>query len=105
MAVCLKKDVCKVLGIVFACLTDSQIQTNIIFMKFVIFISFGTFIIYPSLHLLDTCNNHSNHVDIKLPVNNVLFGPHYRSVSDIANSQVILNKKFDTQKTTSVQLD
>lgn len=96
MAVCLKKDVCKVLGIVFASLADSQIQTNIIFMKFVI---------YPSLHLLDTCNNHSNHVDIKLLVNNVLFGPRYRSVSDIANAQVILNKKFDTQKTTSVQLD
>ena len=37
MAVCLKKDVCKVLGIVFASLTDSQIQTNIIFMKFVIY--------------------------------------------------------------------
>lgn len=55
--------------------------------------------------MLDTCNNHSNHVDIKLLVNNVLFGPRYRSVSDIANAQVILNKKFDTQKTTSVKLD
>lgn len=37
MAVCLKKSVCKLLGIVFASLTDSQIQSNIIFMKFTIY--------------------------------------------------------------------